>query len=155
MNAGESSEASRGEAAGARPIEPASWPRPSGYSNAILVPPGHGLLVMAGQIGWNEAGQLVDGGFVAQFERALANVATLVEAAGGEPCDVIRLTIFVVDKMLYLDQLGPVGQAYRRVLGRNYPCMSLVEVRALVEEGALVEIEATAALPADRCRGET
>ena len=136
-----------------RVIQPASWPRPSGYSNALLVPPGHGLLVMAGQIGWNESGQLVDGGFVAQFERALLNVSALVEAAGGEPRDVIRLTIFVVDKMLYLDQLAAVGQAYRRVLGRHYPCMSLVEVRALVEEGALVEIEATAALPADRSCG--
>ncbi|GJM21715.1 MAG: hypothetical protein DHS20C15_16300 [Planctomycetota bacterium] len=106
---------------------------------------------MAGQIGWDASGQLVEGGFVAQFERALANVRTLVEAAGGEAKHVVRLTIFVVDKMLYLDQLGPIGQAYREVLGRHYPCMSLVEVRALVEEGALVEIEATAALPGDRC----
>lgn len=147
MNEGESSTPV------ARAVQPPEWPRPSGYANALLVPPGHALLVMAGQIGWNAAQELAPGGFVAQFEQALNNVRTLVEQAGGAPEHVVRLTIFVVDKMLYLDQLGAVGEAYRRVLGRHYPCMSLVEVRALVEEGALVEIEATAALPPARGEG--
>ena len=148
MNEGESS-------ARAQVVQPPEWPRPSGYANALLVPPGHALLVMAGQIGWNASQELVEGGFVSQFEQALSNVRRLVEQAGGEVGHVIRLTIFVVDKLLYLDQLGAVGQAYRRVLGRHYPCMSLVEVRALVEEGALIEIEATAALPGARDGGGT
>ena len=85
---------------------------------------------------------------MAQFRQALANVRALVEEAGGEPAHLVRLTIFVTDKRAYLDDLRAVGAAYRDVLGRHYPAMSLVQVADLLEEGALVEVEATACLPA-------
>jgi enamine deaminase RidA (YjgF/YER057c/UK114 family) len=120
--------------------------RGAGYSNGMLAPAGARILFVAGQIGWNRERKLVDGGFVAQFEQALANAVAVVVAAGGEASDVARLTIFVVEKGEYLNSLSAVGAAYRRVLGRHYPAMSLVEVRGLLEPGARVEIEATAAI---------
>ena len=128
------------------PVQPPDWPAPKGYSNAWQVPAGRDLLFLAGQIGWDEREQLVDGGFVPQFRKALENVRTLVETAGGRPEDVVRMTIFVADREPYLADLPGVGAAYRDVFGRHFPCMSLVEVAALLEPGALVEVEATAAL---------
>jgi enamine deaminase RidA (YjgF/YER057c/UK114 family) len=120
--------------------------RGSGYSNGMLAPAGARILFVAGQIGWNRERKLVDGGFVAQFEQALANAVAVVEAAGGGAADVARLTIFVIEKGEYLNHLSAVGAAYRRVLGNHYPAMSLVEVKGLLEPGARVEIEATAAI---------
>lgn len=128
------------------PIQPEGWPAPKGYSNGWRVPAGRDLLFLAGQIGWDASGQLVPGGFVAQFEQALRNVHQLVVSAGGQPEDVVRMTIFVADREPYLADLPGVGAAYREVFGRHFPCMSLVEVAALLEPGALVEVEATAAL---------
>jgi enamine deaminase RidA (YjgF/YER057c/UK114 family) len=121
--------------------------RGSGYSNGILTPAGSRLLFVAGQIGWDRAHRLVDGGFVAQFEQALANVVDVVRAAGGAPEHLARLTVFVVDRGEYAGALQAVGAAFRRVVGRHFPAMSLVEVRGLLEPGAKVEIEATAAIP--------
>ena len=129
-------------------VLPAGWRRPSGYSNGLRVPAGRDLLFVAGQVAWDETGRLVEGGFGRQFERALRNCVTIVEAAGGTAADIVRLTIYCSDRREYLAQLGAVGEAYRRVMGSHYPAMSLVEVAALLEEGARVEIEATAALPA-------
>lgn len=127
-------------------VQPEGWPKPKGYGNAWLVPADRRLLFLAGQIGWDDQERVVDGGFPGQFGQALRNVRTLVEEAGGKVDDVVRLTIFVADKALYLGDLQGVGEAYREVFGRHFPCMSLVEVAALVEPGALVEVEATAAL---------
>ena len=127
-------------------VLPESWPRPRGYSNGLRVPAGRDLLFLAGQIGWDEHEQLVGPDFVSQFEQALRNVVAVVEAAGGQVADVVRLTIFCKSKHEYLDEQRAVGEAYRRVMGSHYPCMSLLEVRDLVEEGAVVEVEATAAL---------
>jgi enamine deaminase RidA (YjgF/YER057c/UK114 family) len=121
--------------------------RGSGYSNGMLAAAGARILFVAGQVGWDRERRLVEGGFVAQFEQALENVVAVVRGAGGEPAHVARLTIFVVEKGEYLSLLSAVGAAYRRVLGRHYPTMSLVEVKGLLEPGARVEIEATAALP--------
>ena len=132
---------------GPRVVQPEGWPRPRGYANGLLVPAGHDLLFLAGQIGWDATERLVDGGFVAQFEQALRNVAELVEAAGGSVEHIVRLTMYCVDKRQYLADLEGVGRAYRAVLGRHFPVMAMVEVAALVEDGALIEIEATAALP--------
>jgi enamine deaminase RidA (YjgF/YER057c/UK114 family) len=129
-------------------IDPGSLGRPRGYSHGMLAPAGGRVLLVAGQIGWDAEQKLVGPGFVAQFERALANVLEVVRAAGGAAEDVGRLTIFVADRAEYLGDLEAVGEAYRRVLGRHYPAMSLVEVAALLEPGARVEIEATAVLPA-------
>lgn len=126
------------------PINPAELGAPSGYSHGMLAPPGGRLLFVAGQIGWDAHGRLAGRGFVEQFERALANVLTVVRAAGGAPEHVVRLTVYVTDKRLYLTALKEVGAAYRRVMGRHFPAMALVEVSGLVEDGALVEIEGTA-----------
>lgn len=130
------------------PIDPPELGgRGSGYSNGMLAPAGARILFVAGQIGWDAERRLVDGGFVPQLERALENAVAVVRAAGGEAWHVARLTLFVVDKGEYLAQLGAVGAAYRRVFDKHFPAMSLVEVRGLLEPGARVEVEATAALP--------
>ena len=110
-------------------------------------PAGARLLFVAGQIGWNENQQLVGDGFAEQFARALTNVVTVVQEAGGEPEHLARLTIYVVDRQEYLAALEEIGGAYRGIMGRHYPAMALVEVAALLEPGAKVEIEGTAALP--------
>jgi enamine deaminase RidA (YjgF/YER057c/UK114 family) len=127
-------------------VLPEGWPRPHGYSNGVLAPAGSRLLFIAGQVGWDETETLVDGGFVDQFEQALRNVVEVVEAAGGSREDLVRLTLYVTDRREYLDCLEEVGDAYRRVMGRHYPAMALLEVAALLEAGARVEIEGTAAL---------
>lgn len=130
-------------------IDPGTLGRPRGYSHGLLAPAGGRVLLVAGQIGWDGDQRLVGPGFVEQFERALANVLAVVRQAGGAAGHVGRLTIFVVDRQEYVQALEPVGEAYRRVLGRHYPAMSLVEVAGLLEPGARVEIEATAVLPAE------
>lgn len=136
-----------GERRGLVPINPDEWGMPRGYSNGMLAPSGSRLLFVAGQVGWDEGQAVVSERFVEQFEQALRNVVTVVRAAGGEPDCVARLTIYVVDRREYLDELKAVGEAYRRVMGRHFPAMALLEVAALVEPGAKVEIEATAVLP--------
>ncbi len=129
------------------PIQPSTFPAPKGYSNGVLVRGPHDLLVVAGQIGWGADERIVSDDFVAQFDRALANVLEVVRAAGGGPEHVVRLTMYATDKREYLDRLREVGAAYRERMGRHYPAMALVEVKGLVEDGAKIEIEATAALP--------
>ena len=121
--------------------------RGRGYSNGILAPAGARLLFVAGQVGWDRERRMVEGGFAAQFERALANVVEVVRAAGGAPEHLARVTIYVVDRNEYSAMLSAVGAAWRRVVGSHYPAMALVEVAGLLEPGARVEIEATAALP--------
>ena len=129
-------------------VHPEGWPPPSGYANGILVTGAGRLLFVAGQVAWDAEQRLVGpGDFVAQFRCALENVVAVVRAAGGEPEHLVRLTIYVTDKDLYRAATRAVGEAYRAVVGRHYPAMALVQVAALLEEGALVEIEATAALP--------
>jgi len=130
-----------------QPINPADWGAPSGYSNGILAPTGGRLLFVAGQIGWDNEQRIVGESFVDQFEQALANLLAVVREAGGDPTDVARLTIFVADREEYLARLRDIGKAYRNQMGRHFPAMSLVEVAALLEPGAKVEIEATAVLP--------
>lgn len=129
------------------PIEPEGWVRGRGYSHGTFAVDGGAILFVAGQIGWNERQQLVADDFAAQFGQALENVATVVGAAGGEPGHIGRLVIYVVDRHEYLSSAKALAAAYRRVMGRHYPAMTLVEVQALLEPGAKVEIEATAVLP--------
>jgi enamine deaminase RidA (YjgF/YER057c/UK114 family) len=126
-------------------INPEALGAPRGYSNGVLLR-GSALLFVAGQIGWDADQRIVEGGFAAQFEQALNNMAAVVREAGGTPENVGRMTIYVASKQEYLDALPEVGAAYRRVMGRHYPAMTLVEVTALLEPGARVEIEATAVL---------
>ena len=128
-------------------LQPPGWPRPRGYSNGFRVPADHDLVLTGGMIGWDESEQIVPGGFVAQFEQALANVLAVVAEAGGGPEHVVRLTAYVVDREEYLGSLSELGAAWKRTMGRQYPAMALVQVAGLVEEGARVEIEGTAAIP--------
>ena len=127
-------------------INPDELGVPRGYSNGVLTPAGAQILFVAGQIGWNRNQDLVSESFIEQFEQALRNVVAVVTAAGGVPENLARLTVFVTDKQDYLADLEAIGQAYRRVMGRHFPAMSLVEVQALLEPGAKVEIEGTAAI---------
>lgn len=126
-------------------VQPEGWVQPRGYANGMI---GAGrVLAVAGQIAWDERARLIEGGFAAQFERALANVAAVVAAAGGTPAGILSLTIYVTDKAAYVAALKEVGAAYRSVLGRHFPAMALVEVKGLLEQGAQVEIQALAVLP--------
>ena len=130
-------------------IQPGSWSPPMGYSNGILTSAGARLCFVAGQVAWDERKNLIGvGDFVAQFRQALSNVVTVVAAAGGEPTDLAQMTIFVVDLSEYRRHASELGAAWRAVIGRHYPAIALVEVAGLLEEGALVEIQAVAALPA-------
>ena len=132
-----------------RMIHPDGWAPAKGYSNGVLVEGACRLLFVAGQIAWDADQRIVGAGdFAAQFRQALANVVAVVRAAGGGPEHLARLTMYVVDKRAYEAALKDVGAAYRDVIGRHFPAMALVEVAGLLEPGALVEIEATATLPA-------
>lgn len=136
---------------GLQTINPPEWAPPCGYQNGMLAPPGRRLLAVAGQIGWDAGKRLVpaaegEDALVAQFAQALRNVLTVVRCAGGDVGDLMSLRVYVTDKRRYLLHSKALGHAYREVLGRHYPAMALVQVADLVEEGALVEIEALAAL---------
>ena len=125
-------------------INPPGLPPPRGYSNGVVAE--GRMLFVAGQIGWNERSELVGDRLVDQFDQALANVLTVVNAAGGGPESISRMTVFVTDKAQYSAATVEVGERYRARMGRHYPAMSLVEVKGLLEAGALVEIEATAVI---------
>lgn len=125
-------------------LQPAGWPRPKGYANGVSA---RGRLVFtAGQVGWDTQGNFPDS-LSGQVELALGNVVAVLAEAEAAPEHLVRLTWFVTDRQAYLDAQSAIGAAYRRVLGKHYPAMSLVEVSALVESQALVEIEATAVIP--------
>ena len=123
-------------------IQPDGWLPAKGYANGMLTK--DGTLHIGGQIGWDANKKFVEGGFIPQMKQALANIAAIVEAAGGQVSDVTRLTWFVTDKSEYLAHQADVGQAYREVFGKHFPAMSMIIVSGLVESEALIEIEATA-----------
>lgn len=125
-------------------IHPDGWAPAKGYANGMLSD--NGTLQVAGQIGWNAEQVFEAHDFTAQMEQTLKNVLAVVEAAGGNAQDVTRLTWYVTDKKEYLANQREVGEAYRRIFGRHFPAMTMVVVSALVEDAALVEIEATAQL---------
>lgn len=127
-------------------VNPRDLGAPKGYSHGVIAPAGARLLFVAGQIGWDRDQNLVGDDFVSQFDQALRNVIKVVEEAGGRPESVVRLNLYVADKHEYLAELEAVGAAYRRVMGRHFPAMTLVEVQALLEPGAKVELECTAAI---------
>jgi enamine deaminase RidA (YjgF/YER057c/UK114 family) len=129
-------------------INPESLGAPLGYSNGILAEAGGRLLFVAGQIGWNQQQSLVSNDFAEQFDQALANVMSVVVAAGGKADNVARLVIYVVNKNEYTGRLREVGERYRAHMGRHFPAMVLVEVKSLLDDAAKVEIEAVAVLPA-------
>lgn len=141
------------EASPARPaaapweiVNPPALGAPRGWNNGMLAPAMGRVLFVAGQIGAGPDGGIVQG-LAPQFGAALANVAQVVEQAGGRVADVGRLTVFVTDMPTYRASLSEVGAEYRTVFGKHFPAMSLVEVSALVHPEALLEVEATAVLP--------
>ena len=127
-------------------INPESLGAPRGYSNGVLSRRGAALLFIAGQIAWDEQQRLVSADFVEQFERALANVITVVRAAGGAPEQIARLVIYVTDKSEYCARRREVGERWRAQMGRHFPALALVEVKSLLEDEAQVEIEGIAVL---------
>jgi enamine deaminase RidA (YjgF/YER057c/UK114 family) len=131
-----------------RIIEPAGWARPRGYANGIAAK--GELLAIAGQIGWDAQQRFVSDDLVGQFRQALANVVAVLRAAGGEPEHLVSMTMFVVDKHAYRDNAAQIGAAWREICGKQYPTMALVQVTALLEDRALVELQALAVLPGDR-----
>ena len=127
-------------------LQPPDWARPRGYSNGIATAGGK-LVFIAGQIGWNEQCEFVEKGFGGQFRQTLRNILAVLAEAGGRPEHIVRLTWYVVDKQEYLAAGAEVGAAYREIMGKNYPTMAVVQVGALVEDAARLEIEAMAVVP--------
>ena len=128
-----------------KPIHPKGWKPAKGYANAIL---SEGLtLNIAGQIGWNENQEFIAKDFIGQMDQTLKNITAIVKEAGGQIEDLTRLTWYVTDKAEYLTNQKKVGEIYRSVLGNHFPAMTMVVVTALVENEALIEIEATAVIP--------
>lgn len=125
-------------------LHPANWKPPLGYANGVIA---EGRTVyLGGQVGWN-AGQVFESDdFIAQVEQTLRNIVAVLAEAGAGPEHLVRLTWFVLDRNEYNSRLKELGAVYREVMGRNFPAMSCVEVSGLVEDGAKVEIEATAAI---------
>jgi enamine deaminase RidA (YjgF/YER057c/UK114 family) len=127
-------------------LHPKSWKPAKGYANGVVAA-GRQVFI-AGQIGWNERAELVSSDFVAQVEQALLNVIAVLAEAGGKPNHLTRLSWFITDKPAYVARQKEIGAAYRRVIGRHFPAMTLLVVADLLEQGAKVEIEATAVIPA-------
>ena len=127
-------------------VEVPEWASPSGYADGIVAD--GRVLVLAGQIGWNPATQRIEtDDFAEQVAQALRNVATALRAAGAEPRHLVRLTWFITSRDAYLNARAPLGAAYREIIGRHYPAMSVLIVAGLLDPRALVEIEATAVVP--------
>jgi enamine deaminase RidA (YjgF/YER057c/UK114 family) len=124
-----------------RVLQPPGWPRPRGYANGVAA--SGELVFVAGMIGWDETGAFADG-LAGQVRQALRNILAVLAEAGAGPEHVTRLTWYVTSRVDYLAAQAEIGAAYREVMGRHFPAMAVVEVSALVEERALVEIEATA-----------
>jgi enamine deaminase RidA (YjgF/YER057c/UK114 family) len=126
-------------------LHPRNWKPAKGYANGVVA---EGRTVfLAGQIGWNAEQKFESQDFVAQTRQALQNIIAILKEANGKAEHVTRLTWYVVDKREYLSRLSEVGEAYRSVMGKHFPAMTMVQVAALIEDGARVEIEASAVLP--------
>jgi enamine deaminase RidA (YjgF/YER057c/UK114 family) len=126
-------------------LQPPGWARPKGFSNGVAA---SGTLVfIAGQIGWTGEGRWEARDFAGQFRQTLKNILAVLAEAQGRPEHIVRMTWYVLDRQEYLNALGPVGEAYRELMGKHYPTMAVVQVSALVENEARLEIEATAVVP--------
>jgi enamine deaminase RidA (YjgF/YER057c/UK114 family) len=127
-------------------INPEALGAPSGYSHGVLADGGGKLLFVAGQIAWDQNQKIVSDNFVEQFDKALANVVTVVKAAGGESTNIVRVVVYVTNKQEYLAQTKAVGERYRKHMGKHFPAMVLVQVVSLLDDAAKVEIEAMAVI---------
>jgi len=130
-----------------RTLQPPGWPRPRGYANGVAADAGGTLVFVAGQIGWDETGAFPAPDLPGQIRRTLQNVLAVLAEAGGRPEHVARLTWYVTDREEYLATAREIGGVYRELMGGHYPAMAVVEVAALIEAQAKVEIEATAVVP--------
>lgn len=125
-----------------RVLQPPGWTRPKGYANGVAA---RGRYVFtAGIVGWNERQKFVAQDFVGQFRQVLVNTVAILAEGHATPADIVRMTCYVADKREYLDNLEEIGAAWREIFGKTYPCMAVVEVSALMEDAARVEIETTA-----------
>jgi enamine deaminase RidA (YjgF/YER057c/UK114 family) len=124
-------------------LQPAAWERPKGYANGIATTGGE-TIYTAGMVGWNAEGHFPGRDFVKQVRQTLENIVTVLREADAGPQNLVRMTWYITDKQAYLDNLTGVGEAYRDVIGRNFPTMAVVQVVALMEDDAMVEIEAIA-----------
>lgn len=126
-------------------IQPPDWAEPKGYANGTLAR--GAMLFVGGQIGWNAQQQFETDDFVAQTRQTLLNIAAILKAGGAGPEHMVRMTWYIVDRVEYNNRLREIGGVYREVLGKNFPAMTCIQVAALVEERAKIEIEVTAMLP--------
>ncbi len=125
-----------------RVLHPEGWPRPSGFANGIVA---EGRMVfVAGQVGWDETGAFASDDLVDQVRQALANTCAVLAAAGAGPEHVVRMTWYITDKRDYLARSKEIGAVYRALMGKHFPAMAMIEVSALMEDRAKVEIETTA-----------
>lgn len=126
-------------------LQPPGWPRPRGYANGIAA---SGRMVFtAGVIGWNASEEFERADLAGQFRQALLNTCAILAEGGAAPADIVRMTCYVTDKREYLAGRAAIGEAWREVLGKVFPCMAVVEVSGLVEDAARVEIETIAVVP--------
>ena len=124
---------------------PDGWPRPNGYSNGIAVDAGR-LVFVAGIIGWDENGEFQSDDLADQFRQVLLSTRAIMEEGGAGPEHMVRMTWYITDKRDYLSRLTEIGATYRDVMGKNYPAMTCVQVAALIEDDAKIEIETTCVL---------
>ena len=123
-------------------LQPPGWPRPKGYANGIAA---SGRMVFtAGVVGWNAEERFEYADLAGQFRQALLNTRAILAEGGAEPADIVRMTCYITDKREYLAARAAIGEAWREVLGKVFPCMAVIEVSAFVEDAAKVEIETTA-----------
>ena len=123
-------------------LQPPNWPRPKGYSNGIKAK--GDVIFVAGQVGWDETEVVVSDALEDQIRQALLNILAILKEGNAGPEHIVRMTWFVTHKQEYLDKQKEIGAVYRDVMGNNYPVMSLINISGLIEDGAKVEIEATA-----------
>jgi enamine deaminase RidA (YjgF/YER057c/UK114 family) len=128
-----------------RIVQPEGWPRPRGYSNGVVAE--GRVLFVSGMVAWDEHEQFRSDDIVEQVRQALANTLTMLKAGGARPEHVARMTWYITDKREYMARGKEIGAVYRELMGAHYPAMSMVQVAALMEDRAKVEIEATAVIP--------
>lgn len=126
-------------------LQPPGWKRPKGYSNGIAA--SGKMIFLGGQVGWNGEEKFETDDFAGQARQALSNIVAILAEAGAKPEHIVRMTWFIGDKREYLGCLAKLGEAYREVIGRHFPVMSVIEVKGFIEDGAKLEIEATAVVP--------
>lgn len=132
-------------------LQPPEWPRPKGYANGMSA---RGRMIfISGQVGWDDHGRFGSDSLTEQVKQALANIVRVLTQGGAGPQHLVRLTWYVLSREAYLREVREIGAAYREVLGKHFPAMSVVEVSGLIEPRALVEIEATAVVP-DEAHGD-